>query len=81
MAAKIKMTDGLICVVKNKTWSCENSPEVAAALQQLTDEFLENSDAYHPDKDEAAANYAARLTGSKVIYVDQPEDLPAGAVA
>jgi hypothetical protein len=80
MAAKIQIDD-LECEIKNRIWSCKKSPEVAVALQQLTDDFLEQSGNYHPDKDEAAAIHAARLTGGNVISVDAPEELPAEVVA
>lgn len=68
MAAKLKFLD-LILETKAGKWSCAVEPELAAALQQLCDEYFDKPDEYVVDIDEQGAKMVASLIGAEILEI------------
>jgi hypothetical protein len=68
MAAKIKFHN-LILETKAGKWSCPDEPELAAALQQLCDEYFAIPDEYVVNIDEQGAKMVARLLDAEILEI------------
>lgn len=68
MAAKLKFLN-LILETKAGKWSCPVEPELAAALQQVCDEYFVKLNEYVVDIDEQGAKMVAKLIDAEILEI------------
>lgn len=67
---KVKLKNGSEVMLKNRKWISAD-PELAAVLNELSENFEIGSSDYYPDKDQALALKVIKNFGGKITFMTE----------